>query len=229
MSVAIRSWLRRRCCAQLRYAAAAQPGAAGPTNRMSGMVAYGGRRPMKAGPSPHAGTFGLARVRASGFLRALDCRAGVEYRHLDAERRSGVADDLALAVAADGRADPDRVESSDPAPRTAGGRAGRHRGSAPAADRIASLDAARGGGAGCVDDRRPDDAVDAAGAELRARRRLGAERAGVAGDHPRAGAARGSHFRDRAERSQLQRRPRRRPRARRDRGRDGRARARLSF
>ena len=64
----------------------------------------------------------------------------------------------------------------------------------------------------------------AARLHLPARPRRGAERAGVAGDHPRAGAARGAAGRRRAGQRRLQSRPRRRSGARRPAG--GRRRAR---
>ncbi|CAA9224522.1 MAG: Uncharacterized MFS-type transporter, partial [uncultured Craurococcus sp.] len=144
---------------------------------------------------------------AAQAFRLPDALAGdarQQYRRLVAEHRRRLADDQPLPLPLHGRPGAGRDHAAGLPARPAGRCAGRHRRPAPLPDRRAGLGAADGGDPRRADGDGCDRALGAAGADLRHRHRQRDELPGLGRHDQRAGAARGSGRRHRAQRHRLQ-------------------------
>src|SRR5439155_7671413 len=128
------------------------------------------------GPARHA----VVAARARRVPSHLDRLGRLQRGQLDAERRRGVADDDVDAVTSAGRADPDRDQPAGVPGWLTGGHAGGPGGSAPAAPRLADVDAGRGGDPERADLRRPHHTAHVAAAHLRPGARPGRQPPGAA-------------------------------------------------
>ena len=113
----------------------------------------------------------------------LDRRRRQLHRHLDAERRRRMADDLAHHVAADGGPGAGRRQHRSVSGRAAGGRHRRHGRPPQAAAVYAKLDGVGCGGAGRADAGRKNHANSASVADAADGIRRGAERSCLAGHY----------------------------------------------
>ena len=122
-------------------------------------------------------------IARTALSHALDRSRRQLYRHLDAERRRRMADDLAHHVAADGGPGAGRRQHRGVSGRAAGGRHRRHGGPAQAAAVHAELDGAGSGGSGRADAGWKNHANAALVADAADGIRRGAERSCLAGDY----------------------------------------------